>query len=187
MRKLFLSLGLVLVISGVVVVALGAMAQSEDPVVALGWLLTVPLLVSVCGCAFLIASLFGIDGSDSRLARHRPLVLVALVGLALGLSFPVAGIISQIPDSLAGLNAEFVPGPAPAIGAIAFAVIGLAVGLAVGAIGSILMRIAYRVSSRLGTGAARTSIGARGYDVRLESPSATEPRSVADRLMTVER
>ena len=76
-------------------------------------------------------------------------MLVALVGLALGLSFPVAGIISQIPDSLAGLNAEFVPGPAPAIGAIAFAVIGLAVGLAVGAIGSILMRIAYRRGSAL--------------------------------------
>lgn len=161
MRKLFLSLGLVLVISGVVVVALGAMAQSEDPVVALGWLLTVPLLVSVCGCAFLIASLFGIDGSDSRLARHRPLVLVALVGLALGLSFPVAGIISQIPDSLAGLNAEFVPGPAPAIGAIAFAVIGLAVGLAVGAIGSILMRIAYRRGSALERLAHRIGGGIR--------------------------
>lgn len=111
MRRLPLALGLVLLVSGVVVVAFGAMVQSEDPVVALGWLLTLPLLMSMCGCAFLIASHFGISEYNSDLARRRPLVLVALVGLALGLSFPAAGVISQIFDSAAGLNAEFVPGP----------------------------------------------------------------------------
>lgn len=149
MRRLPLALGLVLLVSGVVVVAFGAMVQSEDPVVALGWLLTLPLLMSMCGCAFLIASHFGISEYNSDLARRRPLVLVALVGLALGLSFPAAGVISQIFDSAAGLNAEFVPGPAPAIGAITFAMSGLAVGLVVGAIGSTLTRAANSHGSAL--------------------------------------
>ncbi|MCT9820810.1 hypothetical protein N3K63_10995 [Microbacterium sp. W1N] len=131
------------------VVSVGALVQSESRAVALGWLLTVPLGASVCGCAFLIASLVGADKSDSRLARYRPSVLVGLIGLALGLAFPAAGIISQIPDSTAGLNGEFVPGPAPAIGSIAFAAIGLAVGLGVGTIGSALLQFMNRRGSAL--------------------------------------
>jgi hypothetical protein len=104
-RRRQLIIGLILLIGGLVVVAIGTIFPSSNPLVALGWLLLVPSLVSFCGTIFVFVSL--------------------------------AGIVSQVPDSLAGLNGAFVPGPAPGLSAFVIDGIGLSVGLVLGAVAAL--------------------------------------------------
>ena len=131
--------GLVMLIGGLTVVAIGTIFPSSDPLVALGWLLLVPLVVSFCGAIFVFVRLARSSGSVGRSAVvYRILGLAAVAGLGLGLGFPAAGIVSQIPDSVAGLNGSFVPGSAPALGAFLCGGVGLSVGLVVGAVDALV-------------------------------------------------
>jgi hypothetical protein len=127
-------IGLIMLIGGLVVVAIGTMFPSSDPLAALGWLLFVPLQVSVCGTVFVFVNLArSMGGARRSAAVCRILGLAAVAGLGLALAYGVAGLLSQVPDSLAGLNGPFVPGSAPGLGAFFLSGVGLLVGLVIGA------------------------------------------------------
>ncbi|MEI2269591.1 hypothetical protein OHB93_09740 [Microbacterium sp. No. 7] len=144
MRRTMLFQGVFLVAAGMAVIVGGA-GVSGDWGVAIGWLIALPLVVSIGGCAIMFVSLAaGWSGRASRFRAMRVIALVAIVGLAAGLAFPLAGIISQIPDTVTGSNGEFVQGAAPAIGVFMFAGAGLAGGTLVGALVSLLARSAIR-------------------------------------------
>jgi hypothetical protein len=133
-----LVIGLIMLIGGLVAVAIGTIFPSSDPLVALGWLLLVPSLVSFCGTIFVFVSL---ARSTERVRRsaaaYRIVGLAAVAGLGLALGFGAAGIISQVPDSLAGLNGTFVPGPAPGLSAFILGGVGLTTGLVLGAVAAL--------------------------------------------------
>jgi hypothetical protein len=134
-RRRQLVIGLVMLIGGLVVVAIGTISASNDPLVALGWLLVVPLLVSFCGAVFALVSLARSIGRVRRSAAvYRIVGLAAVAGLGLALGFGAAGIVSQAPDSLAGLNGSFVPGSAPGLSAFILSGVGLSAGLVIGAV-----------------------------------------------------
>jgi hypothetical protein len=115
-RRRQLVVGLIMLVGGLVVVAIGTIFPSGNPLVALGWLLLVPVLVSFCGTIFVFVSLARNTKRVRRSAAvYRILGLTAVAGLGLALGFGAAGIVSQVPDSLAGLNGAFVPGPAPGL------------------------------------------------------------------------
>jgi hypothetical protein len=117
-RRRQLVIGLIMLIGGLVVVAIGTIFPSSNPLVALGWLLLVPSLVSLCGTIFVFVSLARRTERVRRSAEvYRIVGLAAVAGLGLALGFGAAGIVSQVPDSLAGLNGAFVPGPAPGLSA----------------------------------------------------------------------
>jgi hypothetical protein len=137
-RRRQLIIGLILLIGGLVVVAIGTIFPSSNPLVALGWLLLVPSLVSFCGTIFVFVSLVrSIEGARRSAAVYRIVGLASVAGLGLTLGFGAAGIVSQVPDSLAGLNGAFVPGPAPGLSAFIFDGIGLSVGLVLGAVAAL--------------------------------------------------
>ena len=149
MRRRMLFVGILLIAAGMIVVAAGTGASS-DRGVALGWLISLPLVVSIGGCAIAFVSLVrGWNGGASRFPERRIVALVAITGLAFGLAFPLAGIVSQIPDSANGSNDEFVPGAAPVVGVMTFAGVGLTAGLVIGVLASLLARFASRRSRRL--------------------------------------
>jgi len=128
-----------MLVGGLVVVAIGTIFPSSDPLVALGWLLLVPLLVSFCGTIFVFVSLARSAGRARRSAAvYRIVGLAAVAGLGLTLGFGAAGIVSQVPDSLAGLNGAFVPGSAPGLSAFILGGAGLSVGLMVGAVDALV-------------------------------------------------
>jgi hypothetical protein len=134
-RRRQLAIGLIMLIGGLVVVAIGTIFPSSDPLAALGWLLVVPLLVSLCGAIFVFVSLARSLGRVGRSAAvYRIVVLAAVAGLGLALGFGAAGIVSQVPDSLAGLNGSFVPGSAPGLDAFILSGVGLSAGLVMGAV-----------------------------------------------------
>ena len=57
----------------------------------------------------------------------------AVAGLCLALGYGAAGLLSQVPDSLAGLNGPFIPGAAQGLSAFLVGGVGLAGGLVIGA------------------------------------------------------
>jgi hypothetical protein len=128
-----------MLIGGLAVVAIGTVFHSSDPLVALGWLLLVPLLVSLCGAIFVFVPLArGSAGVGRSSTVYRIVGLAAVAGLALTLAFGAAGIVSQVPDSVAGLNGSFVPGSAPGLAAFVLGGIGLSTGLVVGAVAALV-------------------------------------------------
>jgi hypothetical protein len=134
-RRRRLVIGLIMLIGGLVVVAIGTIFPSSDPLVALGWLLFVPVLVSVCGTVFVFVSLArSVEGATRSAAVYRIVGLAAVAGLGLALGYGEAGILSQVPDSLAGLNGPFVPGSAQGLSAFFLSGVGLLVGLVIGAV-----------------------------------------------------
>jgi MFS family permease len=138
-RRRQLVIGLTMLIGGLVVVAIGTIFPSSNPLVALGWLLLVPLVVSVCGAIFVFVSLARSSENVGRSAAvYRIVGLAAVAGLGLGLGFPAAGIVSQIPDSVAGLNGSFIPGSAPGLGSFLCGGVGLSVGLVIGAVDALV-------------------------------------------------
>jgi hypothetical protein len=129
-----LAIGFIMLIGGLVVVAIGTAFPSGDPLVAIGWLLFVPVLVAFCGTIFVFAGLARSPQTARRTpAPYRTVGSAAVAGLGLALGYGAAGIISQVPDSLAGLNGPFVPGPAAGLAAFTISTIGLSAGLVIGA------------------------------------------------------
>jgi hypothetical protein len=129
--------GLILLASGLIGVAIGMSYPFRDPVLALGVLVVLPSLVSLCGTVVIAVGL----ARKSSDGRHSTPVLrivgvCAMSGLALALAFGAAGILSQVPDDLAGLNGPYVPGAAGA-GAFVLDGIGLSVGLGIGAVAAL--------------------------------------------------
>lgn len=138
-RRHQLVIGLVMLIGGLSVVAIGTIFPSSNPLVALVWLLLVPLLVSFCGAIFVFVSLARSSGRVRRSAAvYRIVGLAAVAGLGLALGFGAAGIVSQVPDSVAGLNGSFVPGSAPGLSAFLLGGVGLSMGLVIGAVGALV-------------------------------------------------
>ena len=132
-RQLFI--GLVMLAGGLVVDAIGATYPFADPLVALGYLLVVPILVSICGTVFVFVSLARSTRKATRSASvYRTARLAAVAGLGLALGYGTAGLLSQVPDSLAGLNGPFIPSTAPAIQLFVLGGIGLSMGLLIGAV-----------------------------------------------------
>lgn len=133
-RRPLSGIGLVMLVGGLIVIAVGTIFPSSNPLVALGWLLLVPLLVSLCGAVFVFLRLARSSESLGRSAAvYRIIGLAAVAGLGLALGFGAAGIVSQVPDSLAGLNGSFVPGSAPGLAAFVCAAVGMSFGLVIGA------------------------------------------------------
>jgi hypothetical protein len=130
-----LVVGLILLAGGLVVVAIGATYAFADPVVALGYFVVVPSLVSCCGIVFIVV---GLARSTRSTLVYRIVGVSAMCGLGLALGFGAAGILSQVPDSLAGLNGAYIPGSAPGIGVFVLGGIGLSVGLVIGAVASLV-------------------------------------------------
>lgn len=138
MRRTLLFVGIFLVVAGMAVIVGGA-GVSGDWGVAIGWLIALPLVVSIGGCAIIFGTLAaGASGPAFRKQALRIITLLAIVGLAVGLTLPLAGIVSQIPDTLNGANGEFVRGAAPAFSVLMFAGAGLAGGALIGVLVSLL-------------------------------------------------
>jgi hypothetical protein len=134
-RRHQLVVGLILLIGGLVVDAIGAIYPVADPLVALGYLLVVPILVSICGTVFVFVSLTRSTRKATRSASdYRTARLAAVAGLGLALGYAEAALLSQVPDSLAGLNGPFIPSTAPAIQVLVMGGIGLSMGLLIGAV-----------------------------------------------------
>ena len=138
-RSRELAIGLTMLIGGLVVVGVGAILPSKDAIVALGWLLFLPALVSVCGAVFVAVSLArNFEGASPSATVRRIVGLAAVAGLGFALDLGAASILSQLPDSLAGLNAPFVPGSTVALSAFVIGGMGLPLGLVVGAVAALL-------------------------------------------------
>jgi hypothetical protein len=136
-----LAIGLSALIGGLAAIAIGTIFPSSDAVVALGWLLLLPLLVSLCGVIFISVSLARSIGAVGRsVAGCRIVGLTASVCLGLGFGYGALGIVSQVPDSLAGLNGAFVPDSAPGLGVFVCSGVGLLAGLMIGAVEAIIWR-----------------------------------------------
>jgi hypothetical protein len=136
-----LTVGFVLLAAGLVVVAIGTVLPAADPVVALGYLLAAPMLVSFCGTIVVVVALArSITKARRSAPASRTVGLSAVAGLGLYLGYGVAGILSQVPDSLAGLNGPYVSGPAPGIAAFELAGFGLFAGLVIGAVIALVWR-----------------------------------------------
>lgn len=133
-----LTAGLILLVGGLVVIAFGTIVPSGDPLVALGWLLGVPSLASACGAAFVSVTLARrTERGRSSTAAFRIVGSAAMAGVGLALVFGVVGILSQVPDSLAGLNGAFVASSAPGLSAFVLCGAGLSAGLVIGAIAAL--------------------------------------------------
>ena len=130
-----LAIGLIMLIGGLVVVAIGAIYPFADPLVAIVYFLGVPALVSSCGTIFVFLSLAPSTATATRSASvYRIARLAAVAGLGLALGYGAAAGLSQVPDTLAGLNGRFIPSPASAFGELALGGIGLLMGLLIGAV-----------------------------------------------------
>jgi hypothetical protein len=102
--------------------------------VALGYLLVVPIMVSICGTVFVFVSLARSTRKATRSASvYRVARLAAVAGLGLALGYGMAGILSQVPDSLAGLNGPFIRSTTPAIQVFVLGGIELSMSLLIGA------------------------------------------------------
>ena len=138
-RRRQIVVGLILLAGGLVVIAIGTAYPFVDPVVALGYLGVIPSLVSSCGTIFIVV---GLVRNHERATRsttvYRIVGVSAMSGLGLALVTGAAGILSQVPDSLAGLNGPFIPGSAPGIGALVLGGIGLSAGLVIGAVAALV-------------------------------------------------
>jgi hypothetical protein len=134
-RRRQLYIGLILLIGGLIVDAIGAIYPFADPRVAMGYLLVVPILVSICGTVLVFVTLAPSTIKATRSASvYRIARLAGVAGLGLTLGYGAAGILSQVPDSLAGLNGPFIPSAVPAIEMLALGGIGLSMGLLIGAV-----------------------------------------------------
>ena len=130
-----------MLVGGLAIVAVGGIFPSSDPVVALGWLLFVPVQVSLCGVVFVFVGLARGLGRAIRTSAAFTIVrLSAVAGVGIALGYLAAGIASQVPDSIAGLNGPFVPGASPALGVFLLCGIGLSAGLLVGAVAVLVLR-----------------------------------------------
>jgi hypothetical protein len=134
-RRRQLIIGLIMLIGGLVVDAIGAIYPFADPLVALGYLLFVPILVSICGTVFVFVGLARSTRKATRSASVQRIArLAAVAGLGLAIGYAEAALLSQVPDSLAGLNGPFIPSTAPAIQVLVIGGIGLSMGLLIGAV-----------------------------------------------------
>jgi hypothetical protein len=134
-RRRQLIIGLIMLIGGLVVDAIGAIYPFADPLVALGYLLFVPILVSICGTVFVLVGLARSTRKATRSASVQRIArLAAVAGLGLAIGYAEAALLSQVPDSLAGLNGPFIPSTAPAIQVLVIGGIGLSMGLLIGAV-----------------------------------------------------
>jgi len=125
--------GLIMLIGGLVVVAIGAIHPSTDALVAIVYLLGVPALVASCGTVFVFVSL---ARGKAPATRCRITRLAALAGLALALGYGAASGLSQVPDWLAGLNGHFTPSSTAPLEELALGGIGLLMGLLIGGAGA---------------------------------------------------
>jgi hypothetical protein len=132
------AIGRILLIGGLVVVAFGTIFPSSNPVMALGWLLLAPSLLSCCGATFVFVSLARSAEAASRSGTvYRIIGSAAIAGLGLALAYGVAGTLSQLPDTLAGLNGPFIPGRAsPSM--FFLSGVGFAVGIVIGTIDALV-------------------------------------------------
>ncbi|MEH3088304.1 MAG: hypothetical protein PGN24_01495 [Microbacterium arborescens] len=96
----------------------------------------------------LIAAGMIVIAAGTGASSDRGVALGAITGLAFGLAFPLAGIVSQIPHSVNGSNGEFVPGAGPVVGVMTCAGVGLSAGLLLGVLARLLARSASRRSHR---------------------------------------
>jgi hypothetical protein len=134
LRRHELIIGLTMLVAGLLVIAVGAVFPASDRLVAIGWLLFLPVLVSLCGTVFVCVSLARTRASARPSAVvYRIVGFGAMAGLGLAFAYGAAGILSQVPDSLAGLNGPYVPGAANALSAFLLGGFGLVIGLALGA------------------------------------------------------
>lgn len=128
-------IGLILLIGGLVAIAIGVVFPFTDPVVALGWLLFVPMLVSLCGAVLVFLSLArSTEKVRLSTAVYRITALAAVAGVGLELGYGALGFLSQVPDSLAGQNGAFIPGSAPGLSVFFLVGLGWAAGLVIGAV-----------------------------------------------------
>jgi hypothetical protein len=135
----FSKIGLIMLIVGLLVVAIGAIHPWTDPLVAIVCLLGVPALVASCGAVFVFVSLARITAPATRSAAvYRIARLASVAGLGLALAYGAASDISQVPDWLAGLNGRFIASSSSALGELALGGIGLVMGLVVGAIAALV-------------------------------------------------
>lgn len=134
-RRRQLIIGLIMLIGGLVVVAIGAIYPLADPLVAIVYLLGVPALVASCGTTFVFVSLARSKAPATRSASvYRTARLAAVAGLGLALAYGAAALLSQVPDWLAGLNGRFIPSSTSALEELALGGIGLLTGLLIGAV-----------------------------------------------------
>jgi hypothetical protein len=134
-RRRQLIIGLIMLIGGLVVVAIGAIHPSADPLVAIVYLLGIPALMASCGTVFVLVGLARSKAPATRSASvYRIARLAAVAGLGLALAYGAASGLSQVPDWLAGLNGRFIPSTAPAIQEFVLGAIGLSTGLLIGAV-----------------------------------------------------
>ncbi len=130
-----LIIGLIMLIGGLVVVAIGAIHPSGDPLAAIVYLLGVPALAASCGTVFVLVSLARSKAPATRSASvYRIARLAAVAGLGLALAYGAASGLSQVPDWLAGLNGRFIPSSSSALEELAPGGIGLLTGLLIGAV-----------------------------------------------------
>jgi uncharacterized membrane protein len=128
-------IGLLVLIGGLVVVLIGAIHPSADPLVAIVYLLGVPALVASCGTIFVFVSLARSTRKATRSASVcRIARLAAVAGLGLALAYGAASGLSQVPDWLAGLNGRFIPSSTSALEELALGGIGLLMGLLIGTV-----------------------------------------------------
>lgn len=138
-RRRQVAVGSALLAAGLVTVAVGTAYPSTDARVALDCLLVLPMLVSLCGIVFLVAALARRSGGATRPAPVATIIGVsAASGLGLALGFGAAGVLSQVPDWLAGLNGPYIPGSAAGAGVFVLAGIGLSAGLLIGAVAAVI-------------------------------------------------
>ncbi|HWU32422.1 MAG TPA: hypothetical protein VN108_06090 [Marmoricola sp.] len=126
-----LAAGPIFVIVAVAVISAGAIWPSADRVVALGVMLLLPLLAAIAGCVVLVIALTRSRKADAAVPVGRILAVAALVGLVLAFGFGALGIVSQIPDTMAGFNGSYVPGSAPGLAALTLGSEGVVAGLPV--------------------------------------------------------
>jgi hypothetical protein len=133
--------GLIMLIGGLVVVSIGAIHPSADPLVAIVYLLGVPALVASCGTVFVFVSLARSETQATRSAAvYRIARLAAVAGLGFALAYGAASGLSQVPDWLAGLNGRFIPSSSSALEELSLGGIGLLVGLLIGGGGAQVWR-----------------------------------------------
>ncbi|HEX4057673.1 MAG TPA: hypothetical protein VHX87_05085 [Galbitalea sp.] len=128
-----LIIGLIMLIGGLVVVAVGAIHPSADPLVAIVYLQGIPALVASCGTVFVFVSLRKAPATQSA-SVYRIARLAAVAGLGFALAYGAASGLSQVPDWLAGLNARFIPSSTSALEELALGGIGLLTGPLIGAV-----------------------------------------------------
>jgi ethanolamine transporter EutH len=134
-RSRLVTIGLGVMIAGLVALAVGAIVASHDLLVGLILLLVVPLSISFCGAIVTLIGLARQPEPRRRSTHVRKIIgVVALAGVAIGFGYPALATLSQLPDYAAGLNDTFLPPTAlsTAVSLLLFPGMGLVAGGSVG-------------------------------------------------------